>query len=295
MRRPTCARGGFERLVRHQPAGTPTMRWNSATEPPWRRSIPPRTRSPWTRARTALPEGPNRRRRTQPAARCPAGLPGIRYLRTVASATRSTEARPKAGGRRGHGFHRLRVAASLTQLGVQVSAVFPGRAPLERVLGDQMAALIGASHRADGVELQPNQVAAFAGAERVEAVVTASGNRLGVRFRRGGDRHRTRHPRRRGRAGQRGPDRRLCRTSAPDVYAAGDVADHLHPLFGGSRSTLRRRGEAGAAVARSMLGSTAPYDYLYTFWSDQYEHKLSRRSRDKWDSSWSAAAWKRRS
>src|SRR6266542_2270167 len=24
----------------------------------------------------------------------------------------------------------------------------------------------------------------------------------------------------------------LCRTSAPDVYAAGDVANHLHPVFG---------------------------------------------------------------
>jgi 3-phenylpropionate/trans-cinnamate dioxygenase ferredoxin reductase subunit len=23
-----------------------------------------------------------------------------------------------------------------------------------------------------------------------------------------------------------------------------------------------------------MLGSTAPYDYIHTFWSDQYEHKL---------------------
>ena len=23
-----------------------------------------------------------------------------------------------------------------------------------------------------------------------------------------------------------------------------------------------------------MLGSTAPYDYVHTFWSDQYEHKI---------------------
>jgi hypothetical protein len=27
-------------------------------------------------------------------------------------------------------------------------------------------------------------------------------------------------------------------------------------------------------VAKSMLGSTDPYDYLHTFWSDQYDHKL---------------------
>jgi len=30
----------------------------------------------------------------------------------------------------------------------------------------------------------------------------------------------------------------------------------------------------GRAAARSMLGSTDPYDYLHSFWSDQYDHKL---------------------
>jgi len=29
-----------------------------------------------------------------------------------------------------------------------------------------------------------------------------------------------------------------------------------------------------AAAARSMLGSTTPYGYIHSFWSDQYEHKL---------------------
>ena len=33
-----------------------------------------------------------------------------------------------------------------------------------------------------------------------------------------------------------------------------------------------------------MLGSTAPYDYLYTFWSDQYEHKIEYAGHvDQWD------------
>jgi 3-phenylpropionate/trans-cinnamate dioxygenase ferredoxin reductase subunit len=37
-------------------------------------------------------------------------------------------------------------------------------------------------------------------------------------------------------------------------------------------------------VARSMLGSTAPYDYVHTFWSDQYEHKLEYVGHaTKWD------------
>ena len=207
-----------------------------------------------------------------------AGLPGIHYLRTVAECDAiKREARP---GRRavvvGMGFIGCEVAASLTQLGVQVTAVFPGRSPLERVLGGQVAALIAASHRASGVELRPGeQVAAFAGAERLEAVVTAAGHRIACDFAVAGIGIEPVIPdvavaRDNGILADE-----LCRTSAPDVYAAGDVANHLHPLFGRVRVEHYNNAEKqGAAAARSMLGSTAPYDYLYTFWSDQYEHKI---------------------
>jgi len=66
-----------------------------------------------------------------------------------------------------------------------------------------------------------------------------------------------------------------CRTSAADVYAAGDVANQLHPVFGRVRVEHYNNAEKqGAAAARSMLGSAAPYDYIHTFWSDQYEHKI---------------------
>src|SRR5207249_466695 len=66
-----------------------------------------------------------------------------------------------------------------------------------------------------------------------------------------------------------------CRTSVPDVFAAGDVANHLHPLFGRIRVEHYNNAEKqGAAAARSMLGSDIAYGYLHTFWSDQYEDKL---------------------
>ncbi len=110
-----------------------------------------------------------------------AGLPGIHYLRTVADC--DAIKREAAPGRRavivGMGFIGCEVAASLTQLGVQVTTVFPGRAPLENVLGGQIGTLIARIHRAHGVELRAgDQVAAFAGAERIEAIVTASGHRV---------------------------------------------------------------------------------------------------------------------
>jgi 3-phenylpropionate/trans-cinnamate dioxygenase ferredoxin reductase component len=207
-----------------------------------------------------------------------ASLPGVHYLRTKAECDAiKAEVQP---GRRavvvGMGFIGCEVAASLTQLGVQVTAVFPGKDPLERVLGGQVAGLVGAFHRAHGVDLRPGQQAAsFEGTERLEAVVTEAGQRIACDFAVVG-------------VGIQ-PDipdvaveqqngiltDALCRTSAPDVYAAGDLANILHPLFGRVRVEHYNNAEKqGTAAARSMLGSTAPYDYVYTFWSDQYEHKI---------------------
>ena len=207
-----------------------------------------------------------------------ADLPGIHYLRTVAECDAiKAEAVP---GRRavivGMGFIGCEVAASLTQLGVQVTAVFPGQAPLERVLGGQVGARIGAIHRAKGVELRPgDQVTAFEGAERVEAFVTAAGDRIPCDFAVAGIGIEPVVPDVAVEQQNGVLTDELCRASAPDVYAAGDVANQLHPLFGRVRVEHYNNAEKqGAAAARSMLGSTAPYDYLYTFWSDQYEHKI---------------------
>src|SRR5947207_12820404 len=110
-----------------------------------------------------------------------ADLPGIHYLRTKAECDAiKQEAVP---GRRavvvGMGFIGSEVTASLTQLGVRVTVAFPGRAPLERVLGGEVGGVMSAIHRANGVELLPgDQVTAFEGTERLEAVVTAAGRRV---------------------------------------------------------------------------------------------------------------------
>jgi 3-phenylpropionate/trans-cinnamate dioxygenase ferredoxin reductase subunit len=207
-----------------------------------------------------------------------AGLPGIHYLRTLAEC--DAIKRAAAPGRRavvvGMGFIGCEVAASLTQLGVQVTTAFPGQAPLERVLGGQVGALIGDFHRAKGVELLAgDQVTAFEGTERVEAVVTAAGRRIECDFAVAGVGIEPGIPKVTVAQDNGILADELCRASAPDVYAAGDVANVLHPLFGRVRVEHYNNGEKqGVAVARSMLGSTDPYDYLYTFWSDQYEHKI---------------------
>jgi 3-phenylpropionate/trans-cinnamate dioxygenase ferredoxin reductase subunit len=210
-----------------------------------------------------------------------AELPGIYYLRTVADC--DAIKREAVAGRRatvvGMGFIGCEVAASLTQLGVHVTAVFPGANPLERVLGEQVGALISALHRANGVRLLAGtQVAAFDGTERLESVVMADGERVACDLAVVGVGIDPELPDVAGSymAQDNGilVDER-CRTSAADIYAAGDVANHLHPVLGRIRvEHYNSAGHHGAAAARSMLGSTAPFDYIHNFWSDQYEHTL---------------------
>ena len=210
-----------------------------------------------------------------------AGLPGLHSLRTAAECE-AIRAEAVAGRRAvivGMSFIGSEVAASLAQLGVHVTAIFPGRFPLERVLGGEIGAIFGAIHHENGVELLAgDQVAAFEGTDRLEAVTTTGGVRVPCDFAVAGVGIEPVVP------AFAGPPvtqdngvlvDELCRASAADVYAAGDIANILHPLFGRVRVEHYNNAEKqGAAAARSMLGSAAPYDYIYSFWSDQYDHKL---------------------
>ena len=67
----------------------------------------------------------------------------------------------------------------------------------------------------------------------------------------------------------------VLRTQAPSVHAAGDCANRDHPLFG--RVGVEHYNNAERMdrdVAESILGGQSPYDYVHTFWSDQYQDKL---------------------
>jgi len=210
-----------------------------------------------------------------------AELPGIHYLRTVAEC--DAIKREAVANRRavvvGMGFIGCEVAASLTQLGVHVTAIFPDRAPLERVLGGEVGAAIGAIHRANGVELRSeDQLASFEGAERVGAAVTAKGDRVACDFVVAGIGIEPELPAFVGSSVDQSNGLLVdeqCRADAPDVFAAGDVANQLHPIFGRVRVEHYNNAEKhGRAAAKSMLGDDTPYDYIHSFWSDQYEHSL---------------------
>ena len=210
-----------------------------------------------------------------------AGLEGVHQLRTVAEC--DAIKRESVPGRHavvvGMGFIGCEVAASLTQLGVRVTAVLPGRLPLERVLGEQVAGAIAQIHREHGVELLvEDTVTAFEGGERLEAVITANGRRMDCDFAVVGIGIEPHLPEFVGPTVEQSNGILVdeqCRTSLPDVFAAGDVANHLHPVFGRVRVEHYNNAERqGRAAGRAMLGGDRPYDYIHSFWSDQYEHKL---------------------
>jgi 3-phenylpropionate/trans-cinnamate dioxygenase ferredoxin reductase component len=218
-------------------------------------------------------------------------LAGVHYLRTVAEcdAIRREAVADRRAVVVGMGFIGCEVAASLTQLGIRVTAIFRGSAPLERVLGRQLGVAFGAIHRENNVELRSDdQVAAFEGTGRVEAAITAAGERVACDFVVVGAGIEPEVPAFVGSSVAQSNGLLVdehCRASAQDIYAAGDVANHLHPVFGRVRVEHYNNAEKqGRAAARSIVGADDPYDYIHSFWSDQYEHKLEYVGHaTKWD------------
>jgi 3-phenylpropionate/trans-cinnamate dioxygenase ferredoxin reductase subunit len=209
-------------------------------------------------------------------------LEGIYGLRTVADSDHiRAEISP---GRKavvvGMGFIGSEVAASLRQSGVEVAVVDRNTVPLRRVLGEEVGRVVEEIHRDHGTELIfEDKVAAFEGAERVERVITQRGQSIECHFvvvglgvepvtellaGTGVD------------IGNGVLVDEYCRTSVEGIYAAGDVANHYHPVFERHirvehwQNALKQ----GQAAARNMLGENEPYDEIPWFWSDQYEHSL---------------------
>ncbi len=60
-------------------------------------------------------------------------------------------------------------------------------------------------------------------------------------------------------------------TSVPGIFAAGDIAAFVHPLFGRQMvlETWRHAQNHGIAAGRAMAGTPAPYDDVPWFWTDQ--------------------------
>jgi 3-phenylpropionate/trans-cinnamate dioxygenase ferredoxin reductase component len=177
----------------------------------------------------------------------------------------------------GSGWIGAEVAASARQKGCEVTMLEMASLPLERVLGPELGRIYLDLHRDHGVEFLPETtVARFEGRTSVERVITADDASIetdyvvvGI-----GVAPRTGLVETAGLRVDNGivVDEQL-RTSAADVFAAGDVANAYHPFYG-DHIRVEHWDTAlhhGPVAARNMLGQDEAYDRIPYFFSDQYE------------------------
>jgi 3-phenylpropionate/trans-cinnamate dioxygenase ferredoxin reductase component len=209
-------------------------------------------------------------------------LQGVHYLRTLQEANGlCTElARKPRVVVIGAGFIGAEIAASARMLGCEVTIIEVLDVPLLRVLGEEIGRVYAQIHRDHSVDLRLAEgVERFEGAGRVEAVVGTSGTRypadlvvVGV-----GIAPNVELAEAAGIVCDNGVvvDER-CRTSAANVFAAGDVARRPDVYSGGliRPEHFQNAQNQGPAAARSMLGSGEAFQEVPWFWSDQYDSNL---------------------
>jgi 3-phenylpropionate/trans-cinnamate dioxygenase ferredoxin reductase subunit len=225
--------------------------------------------------RVLLATGAEPRRITIPGAE----LAGVHYLRTLADCDVLRD-RLDAGGHVvvvGAGWIGSEFAASARQRGCDVTLIDPHELPNQRVFGAEIGAFYRDVHRDHGVELALGEsVDAFEGDGSVARVRTVAGRciecdlvvvGIGV----------TPRVELAGSAGLEVDNGILVserlQSSAPSVFAAGDVANAWHPFYG-ERIRLEHWSGAlnqGPAAARAMLGEEVSYDRIPYFFSDQYD------------------------
>lgn len=214
------------------------------------------------------------------------------YLRTLEDADRVRE-RVRPGGRvliAGAGFIGSEVAASARALGAEVTMVEMLKTPLERVLGERLGAVCGSIHRENGVDLRCGvSIKSIFETRSGVAIETQDGDTIegdvavvGVGITPNVDVAKATEIT----VGNGIRVDEFCRTTAAGIYAAGDVANHYHPLFD-RRMRVEHFDNAtrqGTAAAMNMLGIRTRYDDPHWFWSDQYGHSLQYAGHaDRWD------------
>jgi NADPH-dependent 2,4-dienoyl-CoA reductase/sulfur reductase-like enzyme len=209
-------------------------------------------------------------------------LEGIRVLRSFdeSLALREHAAAARHAVVVGAGFIGCEVAASLRGVGVDIVLVEPQPQPLAAVLGEQIGELVARLHRDEGVDVRLGVgVTEVRGAGHVDTVVLTDGTELpadlvvvGI-----GSRPATEWLDGSGIEVDNGV---LCdeagRTSAPNVWALGDVASWRDPLGHQARvEHWSNVADQARVVVPAMLGRDVPsITVVPYFWSDQYDVKI---------------------
>jgi NADPH-dependent 2,4-dienoyl-CoA reductase/sulfur reductase-like enzyme len=212
-------------------------------------------------------------------------FPDLESIRVLRSFDESLALRRHASAARhavvvGAGFIGCEVAASLRGLGVDVVLVEPQPAPLASVLGAQVGGLVARLHRSEGVDVRTEvTVAEVRGQGHVDTVVLTDGAEVpadlvvvGI-----GSRPATEWLEGSGIQVDNGV---ICdavgRTSAPNVWALGDVASWRTPRGHQVRvEHWSNVAEQARVLVPAMLGEDVPSTVVVPyFWSDQYDIKI---------------------
>jgi len=227
-------------------------------------------------ARLLLATGSSPRRLSLPGA----DLDGVLYLRSAGDSDRIKTAFQGAARVAviGAGWIGLETAAAARAAGADVTVLEMADLPLLRVLGRQVAQVFADLHKDNGVDLRCGvQITEITGrVGKAAGVRLADGSHIeadvvivGVGI--------TPNSQLASAAGLEVDngiwvDAQL-RSSDPDIFAAGDVANAFHPLLG---KHVRVEHWANAlnqpqAAAKAMLGQDVAYDLVPYFFTDQYD------------------------
>jgi NADPH-dependent 2,4-dienoyl-CoA reductase/sulfur reductase-like enzyme len=212
----------------------------------------------------------------------PEHLANVLYLRTHDEAL-ALRASLQSGTRLviiGGGFIGLEVAATARALGCTVTLLEAGPRLAGRVLPERLSSVLLELHRSQGVDVRLNvAIETVQGTTRAEAVQLVDGQLLpcdlivvGI-----GMQPNTELAVAAGlEVGQGIRVDAQLRTSAPDIFAAGDVCEfRLYPQGVFQRQETWRNAETqGRHAALNLLGGELHYEVIPGFWSDQYDWGL---------------------
>ena len=218
-------------------------------------------------------------------------LPNLYYLRTIEDAERLHHAIEQAERSKrsrgdvtvaiiGGGVLGVELAASFKQVGLKVELIAGAEHPWPKFAGETTGRFVGKYLESKGIAVHAGRAARLEGDGRVQRIVLADGTAIGCDFAVAASGAMANKDLLRGTsiAAEMAilVDAR-CRTNAPGIYAAGDCAAILDPLFGKHRilDHWDNAVVSGKLAGTNMAGGDAVYDAVNTFFSDVFEWTMN--------------------